>query len=48
MKKKDWQELIDCVSAILDLVPKSRKLEALANANAVFLQLEKGKREAKE
>ena len=48
MKKSDWQHLINCANAIVDLVPKSKKMEALGAANEIFLHLEKGKREAKD
>jgi len=48
MTKDEAQHLIDAVNELLDLIPKSKKMEALGAANDLFLHLEKAKREAKE
>jgi hypothetical protein len=38
---------LECANAIVDLLPKSKKLEALGEMNDLFLFLEKCIREAK-
>ena len=47
MTKQEAQNLIDALNELLDLIPKSKKVDALIAANDLFLHLEKAKREAK-
>lgn len=46
MTKDEIQHLIDCVEALIDLIPKSKKMEALGAANELFFALEKMKHNA--